>query len=161
MFRSSATAPGARRLLLLPATRRLASTKPSTPAPGQPTSAPPAATSSDGDARRQTLRRILLTGGVTLITVVGAITGARIKSDHDASRELQKQKQRDATTTDTAAAAASYNAELLSLDERIAVLEARRARMVTAKVPLEEKIAALRARAAGREEAVQRRGGRM
>lgn len=144
MFRPTTIAPGARHLL---STRRLASTKPSPSKPRRSGAPPP----SNG-ARRQTLRRMILTGGVALVTAVGAITGARLKADHDAGREWrqqQQQRQRDA----------AYEAP--PLDDRIAGLEARRAGLEAMKVPLERKLAALRERIDGREEAGERRGGRI
>lgn len=142
MFRP--TLPGARRLL---AARRFASTQSPRPRP--------AASGKPPTARRQFLRRVLLTGGITLVTIVGAITGARLKSDSEAGGS-QQQQQRPAAD-DAAAAAAALE---LSLDERIATLEDRRARFVAARAPIEQKLAALRVRMqeAGREEEAKRRG---
>lgn len=152
MFRP--TLPGARRLL---AARRFASTQP--PSGPRPTTTPQrAASGKPPTARRQFLRRVLLTGGITLVTVVGAITGARLKSDSEAGGSKQQQRPVADDAADAADAAAA--ALEMSLDERIATLEDRRARFVAARAPIEQKLAALRVRMqeAGREEEAKRRG---
>ncbi|KAJ4418549.1 hypothetical protein N0V82_005529 [Gnomoniopsis sp. IMI 355080] len=85
-------------------------------------------------ATKQTIRRIVLTGAVALITVVGAITGARLKTDRDVVKKRQEVLE-------------------LSLEDRIAMLESRRAELVGMKMPLERKLVGLRERmAAGEEE---------
>lgn len=144
MFRP--TLPGARRLL---APRRLASTQSPRPRPTPQR----AASGKPPTERRQSLRRVLLTGGITLVTVVGAITGARLKADSEAGTSGRQQQQQQQTAADAAAALE------MSLDERIATLEDRRARFVAARAPIEQKLAALRGRMqeAGKAEEEKRR----
>lgn len=123
--------------------RRLASTRRSLPRPSSsprkrsslasrrstahrlssPTTAKPDAPA----ATTQTVRRVVLTGAVALVTVVGAITGARLKTDRDTDKQR-------------------HEVEELSLEERIAMLESRRAGLVNLKMPLERKLAGLRER---------------
>lgn len=78
-------------------------------------------------ATKQTIRRIVLTGAVALITIVGAITGARLKTDRDVVKQHQELLE-------------------LTLEERIAMLEHRRAELVGMKMPLERKLVGLRER---------------
>ncbi|PSR84461.1 hypothetical protein BD289DRAFT_261935 [Coniella lustricola] len=85
--------------------------------------------SSSSAAKIQTFRRVIITGAVALITAVGAITGARLKSDSEAAQQAEKIQE-------------------TSLDERIEMLEDRRAQLVTAKIPVERKLADLQARMA-------------
>lgn len=128
----------------LPATRRLASTRRNSPTTTR-SSTPTTTTTTtrltpshrrgpapDPDApihaaTRQTIRRIVLTGAVALITIVGAITGARLKSDRDVVKQRQEVLE-------------------LSLEERIEMLEIRRAELVGMKMPLERKLVGLRER---------------
>lgn len=93
---------------------------------------PPNPTQTPTDPRFK-LRTVILTGSVALITVVGAITGARLKSDNETV-----QKQQDYIE--------------LSLDERIAELEKRRLSLMAAKRPLERKLETLRGRMAKDED---------
>ncbi|KAJ4386166.1 hypothetical protein N0V93_009059 [Gnomoniopsis smithogilvyi] len=78
-------------------------------------------------ATKQTIKRIVLAGAVFLIVAVGTVTGALLKSDRDVV------KQREAVVE-------------LSLEERIAMLESRRAELVHMKMPVERKLAELRER---------------
>lgn len=103
----------------------------------------PSNTSSTGDRdpqKRKNLRLVVLTGAVALITAVGAATGASLKADRDAAKRHEKARE-------------------LSIDDRIAILEDRRAGLVTRKIPLERKLADVRARMApaGREAEEQKR----
>ncbi|CAN8100038.1 unnamed protein product [Discula destructiva] len=127
--------------------RRFASKK-SRPAAAAPphrskaaTGTSPAATAA-ADAAATTpkvkLRRIVLTGAVALITVVGAITGARLKTD---KKVVEQRKE----------------ALEMPLDEQIRMLEDRRAAIVAAKIPLERKLAGLRERMAKQRAAEAKR----
>ena len=84
-------------------------------------------TGSSHQKQRQTVRRVVLTGAVALITITGAVTGATLKMDGDAAK--QKRQFRET-----------------SIDDRIAMLEDRRAALVTMKMPLEKKLREVRAR---------------
>lgn len=146
--------------------RRLASTKPS-PATKRCAGVSP---TDEAAARRTTLRRVLLTGGITLVTIVGAITGAKLKEDREADQRRRKllqqhqqerQQDDDAVVATAAIPAPTTSPHELTLDDRIAVLESRRAGLVAMRVPLERKLTALRDRMAGREETGLPRGGRM
>lgn len=81
-----------------------------------------------GPSTRQTTRRVILASAVALITAVGAITGARLKTDHDEAKQRQKP------------------AEEQPLEERIAMLEDQRARLLGLKMPLERKLVGFRER---------------
>lgn len=111
--------------------RRLASTKPNSSrrrlvprSQALPAADPDVAIHA---ATKQTIRRIVLTGAVALITIVGAITGARLKSDRDEDKQRQEVLE-------------------LPLDDRIAMLEERRSGLVGLKMPLERKLVGLRER---------------
>lgn len=90
---------------------------------------------------RQNLRRVVLTGAVALITAVGAITGASLKGDKDASKQRQ-------------------HAQEMPIAERIAMIDARRAELLRTKADLDRKLDRLQARmiadAAAKEEGQQR-----
>ncbi|KAF3760035.1 hypothetical protein M406DRAFT_243831, partial [Cryphonectria parasitica EP155] len=85
-------------------------------------------------ASAQTLRRVVLTGSIALITIVGAITGARLKMDNDAVQEQRQVRE-------------------LDLVERINLLENRRSGLVAMRIPLEKKLADLRDRMAAKKRA--------
>lgn len=76
---------------------------------------------------RQNVRRVVLTGAVALITVVGAITGASLKSDKEAVTQRQKVQE-------------------MPIAERVAMIDARRAELLRTKADLERKLARLQAR---------------
>ncbi|KAG8167873.1 hypothetical protein KVR01_003562 [Diaporthe batatas] len=76
---------------------------------------------------RQNLRRVVLTGAVTLITVAGALTGASLKADNEAT--TQKHKVRE-----------------MPIAERVAMIDARRAELLRTKADLERKLERLQAR---------------
>lgn len=86
-------------------------------------------------------RRILLTAAVALITVTGAVTGASMKID----REVVKQRQEVVELTP---------------DERIEMLQSRRAVLVAMKIPLERKLVDLRERMLHAEADTKRKEGR-
>lgn len=120
----------------LPAARRLASTRrtnrssPTNTTRLTPTNRRGPAPNPDAPihaATKQTIRRIILTGAVALITIVGAITGARLKTDRDVVKQRQEVLE-------------------LTLEERIAMLENRRGELVGMKMPLERKLVGLRER---------------
>ncbi|KKY38921.1 hypothetical protein UCDDA912_g01056 [Diaporthe ampelina] len=79
---------------------------------------------------RQTLRRVVLTGAVALITAVGAVTGASLKTDKDVVTQKQK-------------------AQEVSIADRIAIIDARRAELLRAKAGLDRKLERLQARMNG------------
>lgn len=87
---------------------------------------------------RQNVRRVVLTGAVTLITVVGAITGASLKSDKDAVKQQQKVQE-------------------MPIAERIAMIDTRRAELLRTKADLDRKLERLQARMSG--DASAREGG--
>ncbi|POS81360.1 hypothetical protein DHEL01_v200241 [Diaporthe helianthi] len=76
---------------------------------------------------RQKLRRVVLTGAVALITVVGAITGASLKGDKDAVTQRQE-------------------AQEMPIAERVAMIDSRRAQLLRTKADLERKLERLQAR---------------
>lgn len=76
----------------------------------------------------------MIIGGVALITVVGAVSGARLKNDRDVVKQHQE-----------------LHVES-SIEKRIAILEDQRAGLVATKMPLERKLAGLRARTDAQEE---------
>lgn len=78
-------------------------------------------------ARRQTVRRVVMTGSIAVITIVGAVTGAWLKMDGDAA----EQKRVFLETP---------------IDDRIAFLEEQRASLVALRIPLERKLGDLRER---------------
>ncbi|KAH8762168.1 hypothetical protein F5883DRAFT_524163 [Diaporthe sp. PMI_573] len=92
--------------------------------------------SASGDAAdlnspsRQNFRRVVLTGAVALVTVVGAITGASLKADKEAVTQRQK-------------------AQEMPVAERVAMIDARRAELLRAKAGLERKLERLQARMGG------------
>lgn len=79
---------------------------------------------------RQNIRRVVLTGAVALITVVGAITGASLKGDKDAVRQREKVQE-------------------MPIAERIAMIDDRRAELLRNKATLERKLDRLQARMRG------------
>lgn len=91
------------------------------------------------DSSQQTIRRFVLSGAVVLITVSGAVTGAKLKMDNDTA--MQKKGFQDT-----------------SIDDRIAILEDRRSNLVSIKMPLEKKLADLRARMGAKEREEQQGG---
>lgn len=78
---------------------------------------------------QQTIRRVVLTGAVATITATGALYGAGLKFQ-------QEYKQAQKTVYE------------LPIEERIAGLETKRARLVTQKEDIERKIAELQSRRA-------------
>ncbi|OJD35624.1 uncharacterized protein BKCO1_1600016 [Diplodia corticola] len=76
---------------------------------------------------QQTIRRIVLTGSISAVTITGAIYGAGLKFQ-------QEHKQAQKTVYE------------LPVEERIAGLQTKRARLVSQKEDLERKIAGLEAR---------------
>ncbi|KAK7723403.1 hypothetical protein SLS57_004597 [Botryosphaeria dothidea] len=76
---------------------------------------------------QQTIRRVILTGAVSAITVTGAFYGAGLKTQ-------QEYKQARKTVYE------------LPIEERIAGLETKRARLLTQKEDLERKIAEIESR---------------
>lgn len=79
---------------------------------------------------RQNFRRVVLTGAVALITVVGAITGASLKADNEAVTQRQKVQE-------------------MPIAERIAMIDARRAELLRTKADLDRKLDRLQARMSG------------
>lgn len=79
---------------------------------------------------RQNLRRVVLTGAVALITAVGAITGASLKSDKDVVAQKQK-------------------AQEVPIADRIAMIDTRRAELLRTKADLDRKLERLQARMNG------------
>lgn len=90
-------------------------------------------------ASRQNFRRVVLTGAVALITAVGAITGASLKSDKDASKQRQQVQE-------------------MPIAERIAMIDARRAELLRTKADLDRKLERLQARMSG-DDAAAKEGG--
>ncbi|KAI7785763.1 hypothetical protein LA080_006329 [Diaporthe eres] len=90
---------------------------------------------------RQNFRRVVLTGAVALITVVGAITGASLKADKNVVTQKQKVQE-------------------MPIADRIAMIDARRAELLRTKADLDRKLTRLQARmssdAAAKEGAQQR-----
>lgn len=84
-------------------------------------------------------RRIVWTGAIALITIVGAVTGAQLKMD----RDVVKGKRRFLETP---------------VDDRIAMLEERRAALVRQKRPLDAKLAEVRARIRAEEQEAEAEG---
>lgn len=76
---------------------------------------------------RQNFRRVVLTGAVALITVVGALTGASLKADNEAVTQKQKVQE-------------------MPIAERVAMIDARRAELLRTKADLERKLDRLQAR---------------
>lgn len=87
---------------------------------------------------RQNFRRVVLTGAVALITVVGAITGASLKGDREVVTQRQKVQE-------------------MPIAERIAMIDARRAELLRAKADLDRKLDRLQARMSG--DAAAKEGG--
>lgn len=81
---------------------------------------------------RSDIGRVVRTGAVAIIVVVGAITGANLKSDRESAQKHQEYYE-------------------LSLDDRIEALEKRRATLVAAKAPMDKKLAVLQERMAAEE----------
>lgn len=81
---------------------------------------------------RQNFRRVVLTGAVALITVVGAVTGASLKSDKDAVKQKQK-------------------AQEMPIADRIAMIDARRVELLRTKADLDRKLERLQARMGGQQ----------
>jgi hypothetical protein len=77
--------------------------------------------------RRPKFRLYLLTGAVTLITVVGVITGSSLKADREAVTQRRK-------------------AQEVPVVQRIAMIDARRAELLRTKADLERKLDRLQAR---------------
>ncbi|ROW07165.1 hypothetical protein VPNG_07335 [Cytospora leucostoma] len=78
-------------------------------------------------AKRQRIRRVVMTGSIALITIVGAVTGAWLKMDSD----TVKQKRVFLETP---------------IDDRIAILEEQRSSLLALRIPLERKLGDLRER---------------
>lgn len=119
----------------IPSAARLASSNFKTRRPqaqGRASVKTPAPSSPAAGSTYLTFRRVILTGAVALVTAVGAITGARLKSDSDTTKQVQQVQE-------------------TTFDERIEILENRRARLVAAKVPLERKLTDLQARMADKK----------
>lgn len=76
---------------------------------------------------RQNFRRVVLTGAVALITVVGAITGASLKADNEAVTQRHKVQE-------------------MPIADRIAMIDARRAELLRTKADLDRKLERLQAR---------------
>lgn len=76
---------------------------------------------------RQNFRRVVLTGAVALITVVGAITGASLKADKNVVTQRQKVQE-------------------MPVADRIAMIDARRAELLRTKADLDRKLERLQAR---------------
>lgn len=93
------------------------------------------------NSRYQTIHRVVLTGAVALITISGALTGAWLKMDDGPVKQKKKA------------------AKELSIDDRIAMLEDRRAALMTMKMPLERKLGDLRARMRATKEREEQQGG--
>lgn len=121
------------------ATTRFASSRkkqPPAPPPPPPSQQPSSSSSSSATAAtaatsssNQSYRPVVLTGAVVLIALVGAYTGAQLKSDYDR-------------------AGRAHQFRALSVDDQVAMLEERRAALVAAQAPLEKSLARLRARMA-------------
>ncbi|ROW10489.1 hypothetical protein VMCG_01748 [Cytospora schulzeri] len=92
------------------------------------------------DSRRQTIQRVVLTGAVALITISGALTGAWLKMDDSPIKQKKK-----------------YDQEA-TIDDRIVMLEDRRAALVNMKMPLDRKLGDLRARMRAKKEAEEQQG---
>lgn len=116
---------------------RFASSKkqPPAPPPPPPSQQPSSSPSSSSGATtatsssNQSYRPVVLTGAVVLIALVGAYTGAQLKSDYDRAGRARQFK-------------------ALSIDDQVAMLEERRAALVAAQAPLDKSLARLRARMA-------------
>ncbi|GME29126.1 hypothetical protein GTA08_BOTSDO07692 [Neofusicoccum parvum] len=78
-------------------------------------------------ASQQTIRRVILTGAISAVTVAGALYGAGLKTQ-------QEYKQARKTVYE------------LPVEERIAGLETKRTRLVSQKQDLERKIAEIETR---------------
>ncbi|KAM3078688.1 hypothetical protein ACMFMG_006554 [Clarireedia jacksonii] len=81
-------------------------------------------------AQQIKIRRIVWTGGITAITVVGSIYGAGLKTTQERKQEIQKA--REAT-----------------VEERIKHLEEQRGALMAKKIGLERKIQEVEMRARG------------
>ncbi|KAL1648109.1 hypothetical protein SLS58_002436 [Diplodia intermedia] len=76
---------------------------------------------------QQTIRRIVLTGAISAVTVTGALYGAGLKTQKEYTQ-------------------AQKTVYELPVEERIAGLETKRARLVSQREDIERKIAGLEAR---------------
>lgn len=119
---------------LIATTRFASSSKKQPPAPPPPPSSQrpsssPSSSEATTSSSNQSYRPVVLTGAVVLIALVGAYTGAQLKSDHDRASRARQFK-------------------ALSVDDQVAMLEERRAALVAAQAPLEKSLARLRARMA-------------
>lgn len=112
------------------ATRRFTLTHPrqSPPPPPTPAAAPAEASTADEKVK---LRRIVLTSAAAALTIVGAMTGAQLKTESDNTPQGRSDDKKAARRE-------------LSHDAQIAMLEERRAALLGLKIPLELKLARLR-----------------
>ncbi|PQE24488.1 hypothetical protein CJF30_00009956 [Rutstroemia sp. NJR-2017a BBW] len=81
-------------------------------------------------AQQIKIRRIVWTGAITAVTVVGAVTGARLKADQEGKQQVEKSRE-------------------ASIEQRIAVLEEQRGSLVAKKLDLERKIKQVEMKAQG------------
>lgn len=76
-----------------------------------------------------------LAGAVCLITIAGAVTGARFKTESDAAAAVVVKPRSD-----------ELREQMSLADEQIAVLQSRRAALLGLRISLEQKVAVLRER---------------
>ncbi|KAJ9155664.1 hypothetical protein NKR23_g1540 [Pleurostoma richardsiae] len=81
-----------------------------------------------------TVRRLVYTGAFAAVTIMGTWYGAGLKTQQEAKTERKKIVE-------------------ASAEQKIALLEQRRAQLVTQKIPLDKKLASLRERMGKRKEA--------
>ncbi|KAH9905348.1 hypothetical protein F4778DRAFT_802870 [Xylariomycetidae sp. FL2044] len=98
---------------------------------GRPVRAPSSYAQHQAPPRLR-LRNLVWTGAFAAVTIVGAIYGAGLKTQQEYNAEKKKVAE-------------------LPVEDRIRGLEEHRARLVAQKIPLEKKLAGLRARMGGSE----------
>ncbi|EMR72297.1 hypothetical protein UCREL1_658 [Eutypa lata UCREL1] len=91
-----------------------------------------APTAARGGGGGMSLQRIIWTGAFAAVTIVGAIYGAGLKTQQEYKSEKKQVVQ-------------------ASVEDRIAVLENRRATLMSQKIPLDNKLAGLRKRMEAKE----------
>ncbi|KAK7731087.1 hypothetical protein SLS53_008805 [Cytospora paraplurivora] len=78
-------------------------------------------------AKRLKIRRVVMTGSIAIVTIVGAVTGAWLKMDSDTVKQRKVFME-------------------TPIDDRIAILEEQRSSLVALRMPLEKKLGDLRER---------------